>query len=79
MTPVNEKAQTISWSNPNKVLNDENSSFKKKKKFVYLDKYEDTIKDLKKDIVSLKHKQVKLWVGIAVVLIVQIIITFNLI
>ena len=78
MTPRDEKAQSIHWDNP-VGSNEERSSFKKKRKFVYLDKYEDTVEELRGDIVSLKHKQVKLWIGIGVIAIVLFMKILNVI
>ena len=78
MAPRDEKAQSTHWDNP-VGSNEERSSFKKKKKFVYLDKYEDTVKELREDIVSLEQKQVKLWIGVGVVAIVLFMKIFNLI
>ena len=56
MTPRDEKAQSIHWDNP-VGSNEERTSFKKKKKFVYLDKYEDTVGEMREDIVSLEKRQ----------------------
>lgn len=78
MAPRDEKAQSTHWDNP-VGSNEERSSFKKKKKFVYLDKYEDTVKELREDIVSLEQRQVKLWIGVGVVAIVLFMKIFNLI
>lgn len=78
MTPRDEKAQSIHWDNP-VDSNEERTSFKKKKKFVYLDKYEDTVGELRGDIVSLKQRQAKLWIGIGVVAIVLFMKIFNVI
>jgi hypothetical protein len=78
MAPRDEKAQSTHWDNP-VGSNEERSSFKKKRKFVYLDKYEDTVKELREDIVSLEQKQVKLWIGVGVVAIVLFMKIFNLI
>jgi hypothetical protein len=78
MAPRDEKAQSVHWDNP-AGSNEERTSFKKKRKFVYLDKYEDTVGELKGDIVSLKQKQAKLWIGIGVVTIILFMKIFNLI
>lgn len=78
MAPRDEKAQSTHWDNP-VGSNEERTSFKKKKKFVYLDKYEDTVEKLRGDIVSLEQKQAKLWIGIGVVTIVLFMKIFNLI
>ena len=78
MAPRDEKAQSTHWDNP-VGSNEERSSFKKKKKFVYLDKHEDTVKELREDIVSLEQRQVKLWIGVGVVAIVLFMKIFNLI
>jgi hypothetical protein len=78
MAPRDEKAQSIHWDNP-VGSNEERTSFKKKKKFVYLDKYEDTVGELRGDIVSLKQRQAKLWIGIGVVAIVLFMKIFNVI
>jgi hypothetical protein len=48
------KKEEAKWTNTDLGFNEEKSSFKKKRKFVYLEKYEETITDLRKDIVSLK-------------------------
>ena len=53
MAPQDEK-QRASWTNSELGFNEEKSSFKKKRKYVYLEKYEETVTDLRKDIVSLK-------------------------
>lgn len=66
MAPRDEKAQSVHWDNPSKDFNEERSSFRKKKKFVYLDKYEDTVREMREDIVSLQNNQIKLWIGVGV-------------
>jgi hypothetical protein len=48
------KKEEAKWTNTDLGFNEEKSSFKKKRKYVYLEKYEETITDLRKDIVSLK-------------------------
>ena len=60
----NEKAQSVHWDNPNKGLNKEKTSFKEKKKYVYLDKYNVTISEIDEDIVSLQKSIVRLWVAV---------------
>lgn len=64
MAPRDEKAQSIHWDNP-VGSNEERSSFKKKKKFVYLEKYENTVQEINEDIVSLHKAVVRLWIAIA--------------
>jgi hypothetical protein len=64
MAPRDEKAQSVHWDNP-AGSNEERSSFKKKKKFVYLEKYESTVQEINEDIVSLHKAVVKLWIAIA--------------
>lgn len=78
MAPRDEKAQSVHWDNP-AGSNEERILFKKKRKFVYLDKYEDTVGELREDIVSLKQNQAKLWIGIGVVTIILFMKIFNLI
>jgi hypothetical protein len=48
------KKEEAKWTNTDLGFNEEKSSFKKKRKYVYLEKYEETITYLRKDIVSLK-------------------------
>jgi hypothetical protein len=79
MKPIEEKAQSVTWSNPNKDLFEERASFKKKKKYVYLDKYEDTVRELREDIMFLKSQQIKLWIGIGVVVTVLFMKILNVI
>lgn len=73
MRPVNEKAESVTWSNPNKDQFDERTSFKKKRKYVYLDKYEDTVRELREDIVSLQNQKIKLWIVVGITNIVLLI------
>jgi hypothetical protein len=63
MAPKDEKAQSVHWDNP-AGSNEERSSFKKKKKFVYLEKYENTVQEINEDIVSLHKAVVRLWIAI---------------
>ena len=78
MTPRDEKAQSIHWDNP-VGSNEERSSFKKKRKFVYLDKYEDTVGEMREDIVSLEKRQAELWIGLGIVGILLFMKIFNVI
>jgi hypothetical protein len=48
------KKEEAKWTNTDLGFNEEKSSFKKKRKYVYLEKYEETVDTLRKDIVSLK-------------------------
>lgn len=79
MAIIEEKEEYIHWDKPSKYSNDERSSFKKKKKYVYLDKYEDTVRELREDIVFLKNQQIKLWIGIGVVVTVLFMKILNVI
>ena len=52
------------------AFNEEKSSFKKKRKYVYLEKYEETVDTLRKDLVSLKKITTMLAWSIVVVSII---------
>lgn len=69
MAPQDEK-QKASWTNSELGFNEEKSSFKKKRKYVYLEKYEETADSLRKDIASLNKITTVLAWAIAVVSII---------
>ena len=76
MAPQDEK-QKASWSNPDLGFNEEKSSFKKKRKYVYLEKYEETADSLRKDIASLKHVTTMVaWAIVVVSIILGLTISF---
>lgn len=79
MDSTNEKAQSVTWDKQPTGLDEERASFKKKKKYVYLDKYEDTVRELREDIVFLRNQQIKLWIGIGVVVTVLFMKILNVI
>jgi len=64
------KKEEASWKNIDLAFNEEKSSFKKKRKYVYLEKYEETVDTLRKDLVSLKKITTMLAWGIVVVSII---------
>jgi glycine betaine/choline ABC-type transport system substrate-binding protein len=76
MAPQDEK-QKASWSNPDLGFNEEKSSFKKKRKYVYLEKYEETTDSLRKDIASLNKITTMLaWAIVVASIILGLIISY---
>ena len=64
------KKEEAKWTNTDLGFNEEKSSFKKKRKYVYLEKYEETADSLRKDIASLNKITTVLAWAIAVVSII---------
>ena len=71
------KKEEANWKNIDLAFNEEKNSFKKKRKYVYLEKYEETVDTLRKDLVSLKKITTMLaWSIVVVTIILALTISF---